>query len=122
MATLREIRERFIQLSGRLDLVDDFGLDRGANSFINAGIRLLNRMTSDTIHARSYELQGDEDSCFWSEVHPDVLLHAALQRLEVSYRNTQGANDWLSAIVLDLTELDKEYIEEATANLDTMEG
>jgi len=122
VATLREIRERFIKLSGRNDLVDDFGMDRGANDFINAGIRLLNRMTGDNIHARSYEMEGDQDSCFWSELHPDILLHAALQRLEVSYRNTQGANDWLQAIVIDLSELDKEWVEEAVANLDQMEG
>jgi len=122
MATLREIRDNFVKLSGRMDLVDEFGLNNGANAFINAGIRLLNRMTSDTIHARAYELTDDNSSCFWSEIHPDILVHAALQRLEVSYRNTQGATDWLNAIVLDLIELDKEYIEEATANLDQMEG
>ena len=122
MATLAEIRRNFIKLSGRHDLETELGLDNGANAFINAGIRLLNRLTSDTIHARAYELDSDDQSCFWSDLHPDILTHAALQRLEVSYRNTQGANDWLTAILNDLNELDKEWIEEATANLDAMEG
>ena len=119
---LFEIREQFVKLSGRLDLTNTYGHDNGSDLFINAGIRLLNRLTSDHFKTNAYELVDDNDECFWSTEHPDILTHAALQRLEVSYRNTQGANDWLTAIMSDLAELDKEWVEELVESLNVMEA
>jgi len=119
---LREIRQNFVKLSGRLDLVNEYGYDSGADFFINSGIRLLNSLTGDNLKTNAYELDNDADECYWSTEHPDVLIHAALQRLEVSYRNTKGATDWLTTIMADLINLDKEWVEEAVADLDKMEG
>ena len=88
---LGELRRTFIKLSGRYDLVDASGSDAGANFFINAGIRMLNSMTGDNFKSTAFELDTDDESNMWSEDYSDLLIHAALQRLEVSYRNTAGA-------------------------------
>lgn len=118
---LKEIRAAFVKLSGRLDLTNQYGYDNGANFFINSGIRLLNRLTCDHFKTNAYELSNDTDECYWSTEHPDILIHAALCRLEISYRNTTGANDWLRAINNDLTNLDMEWVEELVEDLDVME-
>jgi len=47
---LEQIREKFVHISGRYDLVADNGSDQGANFYINAGIRLLDEMR---IHPKS---------------------------------------------------------------------
>ncbi len=41
---LLQIRQKFRELSGRFDLVDDTGADLGANFFINEGRKYLDRM------------------------------------------------------------------------------
>ena len=119
---LKQIRSKFVQLSGRLDLTTSYGKDNGADFFINAGIRLLNRLTCDHFKTNAYELDGDTDECYWSTEHPDILIHAALHRLEVSYRNTAGANDWLVTVKTDLADLDMDWVEEEIADLDDMEA
>ena len=118
---LKEIRAEFVKLSGRRDLTNQYGHDKGADFFINGGIRLLNRLTCDHLKTNAYELDGEQDECYWSTEHPDILIHAALHRLEVSYRNTSGANDWLLSLKADLMNLDMEWVEELVADLDVME-
>lgn len=54
-------------------------------------------------------LQQDTDTNTWSELYPDTLIKAALYQLEIFYRNTEGANDWLVSIQLDLR--DAEHLE-----------
>lgn len=53
------------------------------------------------------ELADDEDVSYWSLNHPDMLVMAALYKLEVFYRNTQGAQDWLRQIQLQLSDIDR---------------
>ena len=119
---LSEIRAKFIALSGRQDLVDEYDLDNGANFFINAGERLLNSLVCDSITQAEDLLEEDDDSNFWSYEHPDILIKAALQRLEVSYRNTAGADDWMKSLLADLEILDMKQVEADIADLDAMEG
>ncbi len=59
---------------------------------------------------------------YWTEVHPDILLQAALFKLEVFYRNTEGAKDWKGALDLDIAGLDKDLAEEELADICEMEG
>jgi hypothetical protein len=59
---------------------------------------------------------------FWSEVHPDILLLAALFKLETFYRNTEGAKDWKGALDLDLRGMDFDAAEEDLADTCEMEG
>jgi hypothetical protein len=68
------------------------------------------------------ELKDDDDESYWSVVVPETLIQAALYRLEIFYRNTSGANDWLSAIEVDLLDIDKDKVQEDTENVDQLEG
>ncbi len=120
--TLSEIRAKLIELSGRRDLVDEYDLDNGANFFINGGERLLNSLVDDNITVSEEVLDEDTDENFWSYEHPDILIKAALYRLEVSYRNMAGAEDYLSSIMLDLRALDMKQVEADAAAVDEMEG
>jgi len=70
----------------------------------------------------SPELVNDTDESFWTVVHPEVLLMAGMYQLEVMYRNTEGANDWLRSIELAVTGLGKDFVEEHIAEVDQMEG
>ena len=70
----------------------------------------------------SPELSADVDESFWSVVHPEVLLMAALHQMEIMYRNTEGANDWLNAIMLEVGGLGKDFVEEHISDIDQMEG
>lgn len=70
----------------------------------------------------SPELINDTDQSFWTSQHPEVLLYAALYELEISYRNTQGANDWLGAIESHSSGIDMDTVEEDISESDQMEG
>jgi hypothetical protein len=59
---------------------------------------------------------------FWSEVHPDILIQAALYKLEVFYRNTEGAKDWKFDLDDDLFGMDKDLAEEEAAGISEMGG
>ena len=67
-------------------------------------------------------LSADADESFWSVVVPETLLLSALYRLETFYRNTAGANDFLSAIAMDLKDLDQDQVHEDNVNVDQMEN
>jgi len=64
----------------------------------------------------------DASESYWSVNFPEVLLMAALYHLEVSYRNTEGAKDWMRAIVLELDGLEKDTVESEIAEVTQIEG
>lgn len=66
-------------------------------------------------------LSLDADASYWTEVHPELLIKAAAYELEVFYRNTEGANDWLIAVKADAAGIDMDIVEEEIADVDTME-
>lgn len=49
---------------------------------------------------------------FWTEVHPETLIAAALFKLESFYRNTEGAKDYKGAVMEDVTGLDFDSVEQ----------
>lgn len=55
----------------------------------------------------SSPLIEDHDTNVWTDNFPDTLVKAALYQLEIFYRNTEGANDWLTSIQLDLTDAEQ---------------
>lgn len=59
---------------------------------------------------------SEESESFWSIRYPNVLVHAACYQLELFYRNTEGAKDWLNAITIALDAIDRDearkYIKE----------
>lgn len=70
----------------------------------------------------SRHMTEDSDKNIWSVQFPDLLLKAALYQLEVSYRNTEGARDWMAAISLDIDNLDKDSLEPRVRDINQMEG
>lgn len=68
------------------------------------------------------ELSNDLDENWWTTSAPDLLLKGALYQLEVFSRGTENAKNWLSAIQTDVTNLEKDAIEEEIADVDNMKG
>lgn len=213
---LLEVREQFVLLSGRYDLVNDDGTDNGADFYIKAGQKYLDRLhiyekatlrlcwpvnadqhrlfisqvrsikhvwlylsderyalkekplddlkkwypgwgntdsgsplyygidkaVTGTGNTRLYvmpppakegeivieglfyarELLTDEDTSYWSEMYPSLLVMAALRELEVFYRNTQGKRDWEAAIQSEMHAFELDLVEREIANTTQMEG
>ena len=69
----------------------------------------------------SEKLEEDTDKSYWSEVHPDILIMAAMRHLEIVNRNTQGKRDWDDAIASELFEVDKDLVEEEIAEITQIE-
>jgi hypothetical protein len=67
-------------------------------------------------------LEGDDPDTFWASQYPFTLIHSALFKLEISYRNSEGANDWLMAIKADMSGIDKNVAEQTSTNSTQMEG
>jgi len=117
---LSEVRAKFIELSGRDDLVNANDSDNGANYFINAGQKFLDRRFGH--EETSLEMSADADETWWTLEAPETLITAALYMLERSYRNSEGAKDWLVGIERDLQGLESDVISEEIMGVDQMEG
>jgi len=63
------------------------------------------------------QLTDDTDKSYWSEVHPDVLIMAAMRMVEVVNRNSQGVNDWDMAIANAVSGIGKDLVEEEIAEV-----
>lgn len=59
------------------------------------------------------KLTEDEDESYWTEVHPETLVLAALYILEGQYRNSEGMNDWIKQIQMTLTAIDHDSVEDS---------
>jgi hypothetical protein len=70
----------------------------------------------------SEQLIRNNDKSFWTEEHDVALAMAALYYLEVTYKHTKGAKDWMSSIKLDIGELISDSLEEDIETIDQMEG
>jgi hypothetical protein len=70
----------------------------------------------------SAELVNDTDENFWSMSHPLLLITAAMRQVEVTMRNTQGVNDWTSAIATEMQQLGFDLVDELIAETSEMEG
>ncbi len=67
-------------------------------------------------------LSADADINYWSEEHEDILVAAAMYKLEEFYRNTEGMKDWMNAITRDLLGIDFDLAFEESAEISTMRG
>jgi len=70
----------------------------------------------------SAELVSNASTNYWSSNHSMLLVWAALYHVEISYRNTEGAKDWLSAITLHLDDLFKDRVEQESGTLKQLGG
>lgn len=67
-------------------------------------------------------MSADNDESWWAAEYPEILLKAALYQLEVFYRNTEGAKDWMSAIQQEIQLIDFEDCADISAQINQMEG
>lgn len=70
----------------------------------------------------SMELVNNTDKNYWSEVHPMLLIMAAMRATEIVNRNTQGVNDWSNAISADIVPIGYDLVEELIAETNEMGG
>jgi hypothetical protein len=81
---------------------------------------LLSLEITGLFYSRALSLDADYN--FWSVAHPLLLFKAAMREIEIINRNTQGVNDWESAIRADMTGLGFDLVEQLIAEIDQMEG
>lgn len=65
-------------------------------------------------------LKQNKDTNFWSLEYPETLVQAGLYSLERFYRNTQGMNDHMSAIMQDVRGIDFDVVKQEIADRDQM--
>lgn len=70
----------------------------------------------------SSRLVEDLDENYWTKNHPMLLVWATLYLLEISYRNSEGAKDWLGALTNSLVELEMDFIDETSNDLKQLGG
>lgn len=70
----------------------------------------------------SNELLVDDDQSFWSVNYPNILVMASLRELEAHFRNTEGMKDWTNAIDLAVFNINKDFVEEVSHEVNQMEG
>jgi len=66
-------------------------------------------------------LEHNYDTNFWSIMHPDALVVAALRELEYTYRNTAGAKDYSLPINAKLHGVDKDLVQRSLDSHPRME-
>lgn len=59
---------------------------------------------------------------FWMYNHPDILIQAGIYKLETFMRNTEGMNDMLLALQMEVDNIDKDIVEEQIAKMNQIEG
>lgn len=64
----------------------------------------------------------DTETNFWFDSWEDIAIQSALFKLEGHYRNTQGVNDWLKVIDIDLFGIEKDTVEADSNRADEMGG
>jgi hypothetical protein len=77
------------------------------------------------ITGKFYSATIEEDidpDTFWAVSYPFTLIHAALYKLEISYRNSEGAKDWLNSIMADLKTIDFNKAEQSAYSISEMGG
>lgn len=70
----------------------------------------------------SAELVRETDENYWTAVHPNILVKAALREVEVFNQSPSNVKGWEDAIQVDVDSLNKDTVEEIIAEVDEMEG
>lgn len=76
------------------------------------------------VHGKFYShtLSDSHTENWWTLNYLELVLNAALYLYEIDLRNTEGANDYLRMVKLEVDELSKDTAEEATVDATVMEG
>jgi len=70
----------------------------------------------------SDKLSADSDSNLWSEVHPTLLIMAALRSLEIFQQNPDRVRAWEATISNEMAAINMDLVEEQIAEVSEMEG
>jgi hypothetical protein len=62
------------------------------------------------------------DESLWTVAYPEILIKAALWQLEIFYRNSEGAKDWLTAIQQELMLIEYDDCGDVYSQITQMEG
>ena len=68
------------------------------------------------------ELIADTDTNWWMMNFPSTVIDATMREIEIKHRNTQGVNDWTSAIMSVLVRIEQDQAEEVSNDINEMEG
>ena len=81
--------------------------------------------TAGTLQITGYfdrsHITGDFESNWWMKVYPELVVEAAAYKIEVSTRNTEGANDRLRALEIALHDVENSMIDLEIGNKIEME-
>lgn len=75
-------------------------------------IEIVGLFYSPTLSATLADETWTQTKSFWTEVHPETLLEAAIYKLHTLYHNTSGAADYKASMIEDTTGLDHDAVEE----------
>lgn len=70
----------------------------------------------------SLDLTSDDSVSYWTTSHPDLLVQAAVVKLEGFYRNYSGHKDAMAALMKDVQDLDMDAVAQLIVDVDQMEG
>ncbi|KKM64227.1 hypothetical protein LCGC14_1503490 [marine sediment metagenome] len=65
---------------------------------------------------------GDWDSTYWTEEEPNLLVWAAAYIMEITYRNSEGADDWEAKIDKFLGDIERDKVAEEVVGINKMKG
>ncbi len=68
------------------------------------------------------ELSSDSDTNYWTDEWSFLLLYASLYMLESFYRNSTGMKDWMNAIMVIITGVESDKVEEEIHDINQMRG
>lgn len=74
-------------------------------------IEIVGLFYSPTLSATLSGSVWTQAKSFWTEVHPDILLSAAIYKLHALYHNTSAAADYKVLVLEDILGLDKDIVE-----------
>jgi hypothetical protein len=71
---------------------------------------------------KQVNLSSNTDENYWTIEEPNLVIRAALYKLESTTRGSADAKHWLETIKLDIIEIDKDFVAEQVFNVNKMEG
>ena len=68
------------------------------------------------------ELSSDLLENFWTLIYPELLIRAAMYQNELMYRGKESTGKLLNSLMLEISEIEKDGIEETIHGVDQIEG
>jgi hypothetical protein len=85
-------------------------------------LEIVGLFYSPTLSATLSGATWTQTMSYWTEVHPEILIEAALYKLNSLYMNTGGAIDYKASVLEDMLGLDHDIVEEDIAGSLQMNG